>query len=639
MKTKINLLACLLFSISSTSFAQQNSLDKADALFNKFSFYKATNAYKELIEKNYNKDYAYRQLADCYSFMRNPDSASVYYKKTVVQKNVPVEYLYNYAQSLRGIGNYEASRTWFENYKKQGGLTNTSIFYNDDEFINRIYNSKQQYFLKDVIFNTKLSEFGAYEHHGNIYFTSTRDAGVAKKFKSGWDNQPFLDMYVIKKGSTHSVVDNKYKIKGKVNSVYHDGPLTISKDGKTMYFSRNNFKKNILKTDNQEIGNLKIYQATLVNNKWKKIKELSFNNDTYSTGHPALNNDGTKLYFTSDMPGGYGGTDIYYVDINPNGSMGKPKNLGEIVNTKKDESFPFVNSENTLFFSSDGHLGLGLLDIFGTVANENNEIVNVLNLGIPINSSKDDFSFFMNEDGNSGYFASNRKEGIGSDDIYAFDRTPLLKIESTILNKEGLPIENATVILLNSEGHQVAQLQSDKNGKLEIGIDRNSDYTIKVEKVYYIQDSKKVTSKNIDDKTTIIKTQFNLNPIVKKATLIAEFSTIYFDYDDVKINKTSMRILDTMADLLINTFPNVTIKIESHTDARGSYKYNKILSNKRAQATYNYLVSKGVNPSRITEYTGFGKQNLLNNCDSIPNCSEAQHQLNRRTQIFVNETN
>jgi outer membrane protein OmpA-like peptidoglycan-associated protein len=567
--------------------------------------------------------------------MRNPDSSSTYYKKVVEQNNVPVEYFYNYAQALRGVENYEASRIWLDKYKKEGGATNTSIFSNDANFISSIYNSKQQYFLKDILFNTKLSEFGAYENNGSIYFSSTRDAGVSTKFKSGWDNQPLLDIYVTKKGSTDTIVDNNSKIKGKVNSVYHDGPLTISNDGKTMYFTRNNFNKNVLTQDNQEIGNLKIYQATLIGENWKRIKELSFNSDFYSTGHPALNSDGSKLYFTSDMPGGYGGTDIYYVDIKENGSMSKPHNLGNIVNTKKNESFPFVNSENALFFSSDGHLGLGLLDVFVAVSNDKNDFVSVLNLGVPVNSSKDDFSFFMNENGLSGYFASNRNGGIGSDDIYAFDRMPLIKIESTIKDIDGNAIPKATITLLNTEGNQVATLQSDESGKFEVNIDRDADYVININKENYINESKNVSSKGLDRSTTIIKADFVLNSVIKETTSIAQLPSIYFEYNKFNINQSSMKALDEISNLMVNTYPKMVIKIESHTDSRGSSKYNDQLSIERANATFKYLISKGVNSSRITEYKGYGEQNLVNECDSNTNCSEENHQLNRRTQLIV----
>ncbi|MFB9056577.1 OmpA family protein [Mariniflexile ostreae] len=638
MKLRSIILVFGLFITNTTLFAQNTVQKKADNLFNSFSFYKAAETYKTLISQDFNTDYATRKLADCYAFMRNPDSASVYYKKTVVQNNVPVEYLYHYAQSLRGIGEYEASRMWFENYKKKGGLIDVQRFSNDAQFINAIYHTKQRYFLKEVLFNTEFSEFGAYNHYGDLYFTSTRDAGVAKKFKSGWDNQPFLDVYVIKKGSTHAIVDTKSKIKGKVNSVYHDGPITITKDGKTMYFSRNNFNKNTLKRDQHNIGNLKIYKASLIKDKWRKIKALRFNSEDYSTGHPALNHDGTKLYFTSDMPGGFGGTDIYYVPIRPDGTMGKPKNLGPIVNTKKNESFPFINKENVLFFSSDGHLGLGLLDVFAAVTDVDNTIVSTVNLGVPINSSKDDFSFFTNDDGATGYFASNRKGGVGSDDIYAFHRTALLKIESNVIDAKGDPIVGATGVLLNAEGHHIASLQSDKQGKFEIDIDRDEDYVIQIRKENYTKESKQITSKHIEPTTTSIKIDMALSTHPKKHVPDAiplEIPVIQFEYNKFNINKNNALKLDRIVDLMIHNYPNIIIKIESHTDSRGSAKYNDILSKKRAQSTYKYFVSKGINTSRITEYVGYGKRKPLHVCNVTTNCTEAQHQLNRRTEVIV----
>jgi tetratricopeptide (TPR) repeat protein len=427
MRLKNYLLSMLVLLFSMSIFAQSGLQKKADNLFNKFSFVNASEVYKELIDKNYNSDYATRQLADCYAYMRNPDSAVVYYKKVVEQQNVPVDYFYKYAQALRGTKDYKESRVWMKRFKTEGGEINSDKFLNDADFITAIYNAKQQYFLKPINFNSKYSDFGAFEHEGTLYFASSRNEGAITKHRYGWNEEPFLDIYQTSASSNDSIVNHKSKIKGDVNSVFHEGPLTITKDGKTMYFSRNDYNKKVLGKNEEGVTNLKIYKATLVDDKWTQIEELPFNSNNYSIGHPALNNDETKLYFTSDMPGGLGGTDIYYVDIN-NESFGTPVNLGSVVNTNKNESFPFVNSENTLFFSSDGHPGLGLLDIFATVS-DNNNIISVLNLGTPVNSSKDDFSFFMNEDGLSGYFASNRDGGVGSDDIYAYDRIPKLKIE------------------------------------------------------------------------------------------------------------------------------------------------------------------------------------------------------------------
>ena len=336
-----------------------------------------------LLKKISTPDYATRQLADSYAYMRNPDSAVVYYKKAVAQENIPVDYYYNYSQALRGVKDYKESRVWMKRFKKAGGKIDEAKFLKDSDFINSIFNAKQQYFLTDVPFNSKYSDFGAYQHDGNLYFASAKDEGVSTKHIYGWNEEPFLDIYVTDKSANDSIVDHKSKLKGDVNSLYHEGPLTITNDGKTMYFSRNDFNKQVLGKDDEGITHLKIYKASLIDGSWTNIEELSFNNDAYSNGHPALNSDNTKLYFTSDIPGGLGGSDIYYVDINSDGTFGSPQNLGTIVNTDKNEMFPFINSENALFFASDGHPGLGLLDIFGTIVDKNNNIVSVLNLGVP----------------------------------------------------------------------------------------------------------------------------------------------------------------------------------------------------------------------------------------------------------------
>ena len=430
------------------------------------------------------------------------------------------------------------------------------------------------------------------------------------------------------------MIDHKSKLKGDINSIYHEGPITISKDGKTIYFSRNDFNKQVLGKNEEGITNLKIYKASLVDGKWTNIEELPFNSNTYSTAHPALNSDETKLYFASDMPGNIGGTDIFYANINSDGSFDKPQNAGYIVNTDKNERFPFINSEGALFFASDGHPGLGLLDIFGTVSDKDGNIINVINLGVPVNSSKDDFSFFMNDDGLSGFFASNRNGGVGSDDIYAYDRIPQLKVEGTVTNVNGNPIENATVELFDADGNKIAYLETDNDGHYEINIDRDTDYKLNTKKDGFIDNFKPVTSKGIGRTVTSITADFTLNKENKELP-ITELYPIYFDFNKYDIRRESTAELDRIANLMMNTYPNMVIKIESHTDSRGTAKYNDGLSVERANATYKYLVNKGVDPARIVEYKGYGEQKLVNGCNGTIRCTEAQHQLNRRTQFIV----
>ena len=231
------------------------------------------------------------------------------------------------------------------------------------------------------------------------------------------------------------------------------------------------------------------------------------------------------------MPGGIGGSDIYYVDIKSDGTIGMPQNLGSIVNTVENEVFPFINNEDVLFFSSNGHHGLGLLDIFATIKDKNDIITSVLNVGIPVNSNKDDFSFFMSEDGTSGYFASNRDGGVGSDDIYAYNRVLPLKVEGTVTDLiNNKPVEHAKITLFDANNNQIAYLETDKNGHYEINIDRDADYKIVSSQTKYVDDSKTFTSKNIPKSTTSITTNLSLNP-VQCIFVLAELNTIYFDFE------------------------------------------------------------------------------------------------------------
>ncbi|GAA4973488.1 OmpA family protein [Algibacter aquimarinus] len=635
MKIKNYILVCILFLLSFSAFSQQGKQKRADTLFNKFSFVKAAKVYRELIQNNYNKDYATRQLADCYAFLRDPRNASRYYKSVVKQENVPVEYYYKYAQSLRGMKKYEDSQIWLQRFKDSGGVVTANDFSKDINFITSVFGAKQQYFLDRVRFNSKYSDFGAFEQDGKIYFTSARDEGVTVKRLYGWNEQPFLDVYVTEVGSKKNV-DHTGKIKGDVNSIYHDGPITITKDGKTMYFSRNNFNEDIETKDRKGLTNMKIYRATLVDGEWTNIEDLPINGDNFSTQHPALNNDDTKLYFASDRPGTKGGSDIWTVDIRPDGLLINLQNIGDVVNTESAEGFPFLNNEGVLFFSSDGHTGLGLLDVFATIKGDKDDsIVDVINLGVPVNSNKDDFSFSMNANGITGYFASNRKGGRGSDDIYAFHREPVLHVEGVVTDAINTnPIPNSVITLFDDKENKIADMVTDENGYYQINIDRNKDYKIVASQDKYIDDYRTFTSKNIQTELITINANLLLNP-VPNVVKLAELNTIYFDFNKYNIREDAALELDKIVNLMQNDYPEMVIRIESHTDSRGELTYNDKLSIDRANATYDYLISKGINPERITEHQGFGERRLTNGCEDGEDCEEKDHQLNRRTQFIV----
>ncbi len=635
MKHKNYILVCIALMLSLSAFSQQGKQKRADTLFNKFSFVKAAKVYRELLQNNYNKDYAVRRLADCYAYLRDPRNASRFYKNAVKQKNVPVEYYYKYAQSLRGMKKYDESQVWLQRYKDSGGVVTSNDFSKNTNFITSVFGAKQQYFLDRIRFNSKYSDFGAFEHNGKVYFASARDEGVSIKRLYGWNEQPFLDIYVAEAGTKRNV-DHTAKLKGDINSIYHDGPLTITKDGRTMYFSSNNFTKQAgERTDRKGLTNMKIYRATLQDSIWTNVEDLSINSDDFSTQHAALNVDETKLYFASDRPGGLGGSDIYMVDINPDGSLGEPVNVGDVVNTESAEGFPFMNNEGVLFFSSDGHPGLGLYDIFGTIKGEDGGIADIINLGVPVNSNKDDFSFTMNKNGITGYFASNRRGGRGDDDIYAYHRKPVLHVEGVVTDAINMnPIPNSIITLYDENDNQIAYMETDENGFFQINIDRNKDYKIVASQDKYIDDYRKFSSKNIQTELTKVAANLLLNP-VPNVVKLAELNTIYFDFNKYNIREDAALELDKIVNLMQNDYPDMIIRIESHTDSRGDLTYNDRLSIDRANSTYDYLISKGIDPVRITEHKGYGERRLTNGCEDDEDCEEEEHQLNRRTQFIV----
>ncbi|WP_300571099.1 OmpA family protein [Flavobacterium sp.] len=632
---KYILISVLLFGSILSSSAQSGKQKKADALYNSFSFVKAIEVYKEMLENNYNANYAKRRLGDSYSMLRDPENAAVYYQDVVKQSNVDPEYYLNYAMALRALKKYDESTIWLNKYKETGVIdSRVQKILEDENFISNIYQIKPQYFSKIVPFNSELSDFGATEKSKVITFASTRDKGVGVKRTYTWNQQPFLDMYQLNvDGDKYSEAE---KIKGDVNTKLHEGQSCFSKDGKILYFTRNNYTDNKNGKDEDGTNNLKIYRATLEKGNWTNIKELPFNNANYSVGHPSLSSDGNTLYFASDMPGGFGKSDIYKVSVNGD-SFGTPVNLGNKINTEGNEVFPFVHNDGNLFFSSDGLQGLGQLDIFTTVLDDKGNIQEIINLGMPVNSNMDDFSFFLNDSGETGYIASNREGGVGDDDIYGFDRIPLFSIKGTVTDAiNHLPIKDARVVVKDKDGNLIADLLTDDEGKYSIGVDRETTYTLEASHPKYTPEPPKIgDTRNSKGKNFVI-VDFELDP-VQSVDVLADINieNIYFDFDKQNIRTDASVELDKVVNLMLVTYPGMDIEIESHTDSRGSFKYNEALAIRRANATHDYLISKGVNPKRIKKFEGFGEYNLVNDCKDGADCSEAAHQLNRRSTFKI----
>tara|TARA_R110001583_G_scaffold49099_1_gene153780 strand:- start:38680 stop:40590 length:1911 start_codon:yes stop_codon:yes gene_type:complete len=632
MKT-IKLATIVFLLICSSSFGQSGKLKRADREYNSFSFVKAIEKYEKLIDTNFNKSYAMRKLGDSYMYLRKPKEAVEIYKQVVKQDNVPEEYYYFYAQALRGVGKYDESKIWMKKYKNEAGKdSRITRFFEKDNFISAMFNLKKQYSLAKTNFNTPFSDFGAVEYNNDVVFVSSKDEGVSTKRKYAWNAQPFLDIYKV---GTDGSVEQAKKINGEVNTIYHEGPATFSADGTKMYFTRNNFYENEKGADKKGVNNLKIYSAEFVEGSWTNIKGVHFNNDEYSVGHPSLSSDGKKLYFTSDMLGGIGGSDIYVAAINEDDSLGIPKNMGAIVNTEGNEMFPFIHNEGTLFFSSDGHVGFGLLDIFATIKDKNDNVVNILNLGEPINSAKDDFSYYLSQEGFDGYISSNREGGIGDDDIYKFTRIPPLMLKGQIFDDANNdPIENAKVVLTNSKGEEIAYFITEADGYYEHIVDRDANFILKGSKEKYTSITEEFNSFNLDkEKELVVNLNVGLKPI-EDVVLLADLEIIYFDLDKSNIRPDAALELDKVVSLM-NKYPGMVIRLESHTDSRANDNYNIRLSNRRAKSTYEYIVSNGIDAERITKYEGFGETQLVNKCSNGIKCSKEEHQLNRRTEFVI----
>lgn len=622
MNKKYLLLLLLLFSAFAMT-AQSGKQKKADRLYNDFAYVKAIEVYKDLVDREYNTTYNLQRIADSYYKLRDPQNAVQYYAQVVNKPEISPETYYKYAQMLRGMREYDESRQWLKKYQEEGKNPKQVEELLDPEMITT-YEGLESFRVQPAEINSEYSDFGTFVSDGTVYFVSARGEADTKTKIYDWTGEPFLDIYRSPAGS--SAVN---AVSGEVNTVRHEGPLTISEDGKTMYFTRNNYMdRRNGKKDDEGVNHLKIYKAELVNGEWKNIKEMPFSSDTYSVGHPSLSADGKTLYFASDAPDSFGGSDIYKVSIDGD-TYGTPENMGPVVNTPGNEVFPFMANNENLYFSSDGHKGYGLLDIFVITADKPEK---VQNLGETINSSLDDFAFSLSsEDDTQGYISSNREGGMGNDDIYELTILAPLVLKGQVTDSiNGKPIANATIRIMDKNEEQIAFLETDEEGTYSTEIARDRVYPVEAKHIKYNTKNEEINTSNMDTKEELVY-DIELAPI-RDVEYLAEINKIYFDFDKSNIRADAAKELDKLVDLMKNDYPELVIEIGSHTDKRGSVEYNKKLAERRAQSTYDYLVEHGIDPERIVTYKGYGEMEPDVECLT---CNEEQHQLNRRSVFKV----
>ncbi|MFK5958263.1 MAG: OmpA family protein [Lutibacter sp.] len=496
-----------------------------------------------------------------------------------------------------------------------------------------------RYTIQNLNANNSYSNFGTTFYGADkVVFASPKKSYIIRNNWKG-NNQPFLNLYIGDIAEDGQLINVK-KFSNKLNTRFHESDVAFTKDLKTVYFSRNNYFNGKIKKDTTGISLIQLYKASISNKgAWTNITPMPFNNDNYQTGHPTLSADEKTLYFISDMPGGFGKTDIYKASISKDGSIGKPINLGSQINTPKREMFPSISGNDELYFSSDGRKeGLGGLDLYVSKISEKG-FGAPQNLGVPMNSPKDDFSFILNYETRRGYFSSNREGGKGDDDIYTFTQNIPFEFECNQLvngvvteKNSGKILPDSEVKLLDISGKEIASVLSDNLGKYHFDVKCNENYILLGNKKNFEDDSKEIyvsAGEDLNVPLTLTLNQFVLN----SGKCMVKINNIYFDFDKWNIRNQSKEELDKVVAVMLK-YPELIVEGGSHTDSRGTSTYNNYLSTKRAKSTVKYIIAHGIKAERISA-KGFGESRLLNKCKNGVKCGEEEHQLNRRIEFVI----
>lgn len=631
---KIILTSLLLIFCGSTLLAQNKRTKKADKHFDRLEYVKAAQEYEKLIDKGKdNSPYVYKRLGDSYFKLgdnKNAQSNYKHYLNDADADSVDPEYYYRYAQLLKTGEKYDESNEYMELFAKNSSNDRRAEeFRNAPDYLNRLNDAEEKYRIEDLELNSPAQDFGAYQKEDKLYFVSARDK---KGKKYAWNGQPTLDIYQATIEAA-GFTDIK-RVKGDVNSQYNEGSVAITKDGETMYFTRNDYTNKKYRKSEDGVGQLKIYSAKMVDGKWTDVQELPFNDSDFSTAHVALSPDNETLYFSSDRPGGYGQSDLYKVEIKENDSFGEPVNLGPEINTPGKENFPFIDSEGNLYFSSDGQLGLGGLDVF-KAEKRGDSFASPVNMGKPINSSADDFAYSYDLGTKMGYLSTNRsgipEDGkIPDDDIYRVIKLQRISIYVKVIDSEtGMNISEAEVTVYDADGQSSDNKLTSTDGTASFDLE-GGDAT------YSLQASaEEYNPKSVDvphQEEGRIDVEIELDPIKKK---IKEeeivLNEIHFDFDKSDITKEGAMELDNLV-AIMKKHPEMKIHVIAHTDSRGSEVYNQSLSERRAKSTVKYVIDNGIDSDRI-DGEGVGESKPKIKCGT--DCTEEQYKENRRSEFRI----
>lgn len=640
MRNKLLLFLLLVFYSANS---QWSSIDNANLKYDKLDYFDAISLYEHAIKNGKKSVDVFMNLANAYYFNSEFEKAEKWYSEVFRnKKKYDSEFLYRYAQCLKSAGKYSVAADIMQLFiKKQPKDLRAINLTNQSEYLKKIETNSYRFIISNCNFNTPFSDYGTTVFDQRIYFSSAIDSGFFAKRKHKWTNQNFTNIY-----STQRINDSLFAapipFNKVVNSKFHESTPLFTKDGTTVYFTRNNFNNGKKGKDKSKTTLLKIYKATWMNDHWDSVMELPFTSDDYTTAHPALSPDEKTLYFASDMPGTYGESDIFCVAINPDGTFGKPKNLGKKINTEGKETFPFISAANELYFASDGHPGLGGLDLFVSKITSEEQLNTPMNIGKPVNSGYDDFGFYMDSATKTGFFSSNRKNGKGLDDIYQFTEiNPLtcdVIFEGILTDSNNQPIPSMSISIYDTTNKLLKVISTSANGFYQFKGECETSYRIELEKEgfesaeHFVQSTGFETSIAKNIQVTKQKPRFKIG---QDLALLLSLNKILFDLDQSVIREDAAIELNKIVQLL-NEYPTIKIDIRSHTDSRESENYNLKLSQRRAKATLDWLVINGIEHHRLTA-TGYGESQLLNGCADLVLCTEEQHQENRRSEFIITE--
>lgn len=645
MKNNILLCITIVSVFSFNIYSQKTKLAVADKKYDSYAYVDAIKTYERVAEKGYKSADMFKKLGNAYYFNSELDKAVRWYGELFAMDTADLEpeYYYRYAQSLRSVDQNDKANEMLELFnQKSGNDSRGKLFKKNINYLAAIKANSGRYQVEDAGINSKYSDYGTALYLNKIVFTSARDTGSLGQRKHKWTNQYFTNLYMADLGDKMAPSAAK-KFDKNVNSKFHESTPAFTSDGKTMYFTRNNYLDGKKGKDGSKITLIKMYKATLENDKWANITELPFDSDNYSTAHPALSPDEKTLYFASDMPGTLGQSDLFKVKINDDGSFGNPENLGNTINTEGRETFPFVNDQNEIYFASDGHPGLGGLDVFMSKINTDGTFSEVQNIGADVNSPKDDFAYLIDTKSRRGFFTSNRDGGQGYDDIYKFLETKRLICEQLLYGEitdaaTAALLPNAKITLYDSRFNSIGTTTSDEKGSYNFAVECGKTYNIRAEKPEYYTKEQKITIAKTDGKTHLpIALEKEICKVAVGDDLGKCFGIkmIYFDFDKSDIRVEAAIDLEKILDVL-NQYPTMKLDIRSHTDSRGTFNYNEALSDRRAKSTIKWLVKNGVNKNRLIG-KGYGENQLVNKCSDGVECTEEEHQLNRRSEFLITE--